>query len=62
MSFEDFLPIIALQALLVAIALVHLVRRDARSVRDENKWLWAVVIVVINIIGPIIYFVWGRKD
>ena len=26
------------------------------------KWVWALVIVFVNYIGPIIYFVAGRRD
>ncbi|WP_394121594.1 PLD nuclease N-terminal domain-containing protein [Planococcus donghaensis] len=26
------------------------------------KWMWGILIVVINIIGPILYFVIGRRN
>jgi hypothetical protein len=26
------------------------------------KWVWALVILFVNLIGPIIYFVAARKD
>jgi hypothetical protein len=26
------------------------------------KWAWVLVIVLINFIGPIVYFVAGRKE
>ncbi|MBN2026956.1 MAG: PLDc N-terminal domain-containing protein [Actinobacteria bacterium] len=39
-------------------ALVDVARRE--RVRYGSKLLWVVVIVLINIIGPIIYLAWGR--
>ncbi|WP_268238677.1 PLDc N-terminal domain-containing protein [Lentibacillus kapialis] len=26
------------------------------------KWMWALIIIFINIIGPIIYFIFGRRN
>ena len=40
-------------------ALVDLIRR---AQTHGPKWVWALVIILINFIGPIIYFVAGRKD
>ena len=52
-------PIVLLQIALMVIALVDLVRRErARG----PKWVWAVVIVFINIIGPVLYLLVGRED
>lgn len=53
------IPIILIQLGLLIAALVDLVRRPATN---GPKWLWALIIVFINIIGPIIYFIAGRKD
>lgn len=53
------IPIILIQLALMVIALVDLVRRT--SVRGP-KWVWALVIIFINIIGPIIYFTLGRGE
>jgi hypothetical protein len=36
-----------------------LVRREQTR---GPKWVWALVIVLVNYIGPIIYFVAGRKE
>ncbi|MEH7500442.1 PLDc N-terminal domain-containing protein [Neobacillus drentensis] len=51
-------PILILQLILVIVAIIDLVR-----VENTNgpKWLWALIILLINIIGPILYFVIGRK-
>ena len=36
-------------------------RRDNLSVVANNKILWLFIIVFIGIIGPLIYFIYGRK-
>jgi hypothetical protein len=40
-------------------ALIDVARRE--KLRGP-KWLWVLVILFVNIIGPIIYFVAGRQD
>jgi hypothetical protein len=54
------LPLIFLQLVLIIAALVDLSRRE--KVRWGNKWIWVLVILFINTIGPIIYFLIGRED
>ena len=53
------IPILLLQLALMIFALVDLVRRERTK---GPKWLWAVIIVVVNLIGPILYFIVGRED
>lgn len=52
-------PILLLQLGLIVVALVDLARR-----RETNgpKWVWVLVILLINFIGPIAYFLVGRKE
>ncbi|AOM83592.1 PLD nuclease N-terminal domain-containing protein [Salisediminibacterium beveridgei] len=53
-------PLLALQLILMVVALFDCVRSD--NVR-EPKWVWYLVIIFVNIIGPIVYFVFGKvKD
>jgi hypothetical protein len=52
-------PLIVIQVGLMIFALLDLSRRTATR---GPKWVWAVVIVVVNIIGPIVYFVVGREE
>ena len=54
-------PIIIIQLGLMIAALVDL-ERDERQVRGGSKLVWALVIVFVNVIGPIIYFVAGRDE
>lgn len=53
------IPIILIQFGLMVAALVDLVKRPKTR---GPKWIWFVVIVFINLIGPIIYFVVGRDE
>jgi hypothetical protein len=54
-------PIVAIQIGLMIAALVDL-ERSERRVRGGSKIVWALVIVLVNIIGPILYFVAGREE
>jgi hypothetical protein len=61
MNMLPFLiPLFLLQLALLIIALVDLVKRE--HVRGGNKIVWALVIVFISVIGPIIYLLLGRKE
>jgi hypothetical protein len=53
------IPIIVLQLGLMIFALVDLVRREKTK---GPKWLWALIIVFVNLIGPILYFILGREE
>ena len=53
------LPLIVIQVGLMIFALIDLSRR---STTRGPKWVWALVIIVVNIIGPIVYFVVGREE
>jgi ABC-2 type transport system ATP-binding protein len=55
------LPLLLLQLGLMVLAIVDLLRDD-RRVRGGSKGVWAVVIVFVNMIGPILYFLVGRDD
>ncbi|MEW6094296.1 MAG: PLDc N-terminal domain-containing protein [Chloroflexota bacterium] len=53
------IPVLILQLALMIAALVDLARREHTR---GPKWVWVLVIVLVNFIGPIVYFVIGRKD
>lgn len=53
------IPIFLIQLVLIAFALLDLSRRD--STRGP-KWVWVLVILFINMIGPIVYFLVGRDE
>ncbi len=54
------IPIVLINYVLVIAALVDLFRRE--RVLGNRKWVWAVLILFIQYIGPILYFVLGRKE
>ena len=54
-------PIVLIQLGLMIAALIDLERED-RRVRGGSKLVWALVIVFVNVIGPIVYFVAGREE
>jgi hypothetical protein len=54
-------PIVIIQLALMIVALYDLEQED-RRVRGGSKLLWAVVIVFVNVIGPILYLVAGRDE
>jgi hypothetical protein len=55
------LPLIALQLALVIWALYDLTR-PTRRVRGDSKLLWGGVIILGELLGPILYFMWGRLE
>ncbi|MDP4083597.1 MAG: PLDc N-terminal domain-containing protein [Bacillota bacterium] len=52
-------PIIIIQLILLVVALIDLVKIEKTN---GPKWLWAIIIIVVNIIGPVLYFVIGRRN
>lgn len=52
-------PILVIQVILQVVALIDLIK-----INETNgpKWVWALVIILLNIVGPIVYFVVGRKQ
>ncbi|MGE5599163.1 MAG: PLD nuclease N-terminal domain-containing protein [Bacteroidota bacterium] len=58
--FPLLVPLIVLQLVLTVAALLDLARRE--RVAGGAKWPWALVIIFVSTIGPLIYFAFGRKD
>lgn len=53
------IPLVLLQLVLMVVALVDLVRREKTH---GPKWLWAIIIVLGELLGPILYLVIGRVE
>lgn len=53
------LPIAVLQIILLITALVNLIKQEHTN---GPKWLWVILIIFVNIIGPILYFIIGREE
>ena len=52
-------PLFIIQLILTVVALL-----DLRKVHATNgpKWMWVLIIVFVSTLGPIIYFIAGRKN
>ena len=54
-----FVPLFLIQLGLISAALLDMRKRPATK---GPRWLWIVIILFVNTIGPIAYFVIGRED
>ncbi len=52
-------PILVLELGLAIFALRDLSRRESLN---GPKWMWVVVILLVQLVGPILYFTIGRRD
>ena len=55
------LPLVLIELGLVVFSLVDLLRPE-RQVVGNNKLVWALIIVLVGTIGPIVYQLAGRKQ
>ena len=53
------IPVVILELGLMIAALVDLIKRENTK---GPKWVWALVIVLVNLFGPIVYFLVGRDE
>ena len=54
-------PIVVIELGLVVFSLVDLLKPERRVIGD-NKLVWALIIVLVGTIGPIVYLLAGRKQ
>ena len=54
-----FAPFIVIQFILLVVALIDLIRNEKTN---GPKLLWVFVILFISIIGPVLYFIVGRRS
>jgi ABC-2 type transport system ATP-binding protein len=55
------IPLIVVELALLGLAVADLLSPD-RRVRGGSKAVWVVVIVFVNVLGPLIYFLFGRDE
>ena len=55
------LPIVLIELGLVVFSLVDLFKPERRVIGDK-KLVWALIIVLVGTIGPIVYLLAGRKQ
>ena len=53
------IPVLLIELGLIIAALVDLIRRPHTR---GPKWVWVLIILFFNFIGPILYFVLGRGE
>jgi len=53
------LPIVLIELILLTMALVHILTH--KTYKRGNRTMW-IIISLIQIIGPILYFMLGRSD
>ncbi|PLX30786.1 MAG: hypothetical protein C0604_08875 [Clostridiales bacterium] len=58
-AIKLFAPMIAIQIGLIAFCLRLLVKNDVRTL---SKPFWAMIIIFLNIIGPVFYLLFGRVE
>lgn len=59
MEYLPFLiPILLIEIALALTALIHVIKHP--NYRFGNKVIWIIVVLLVQIIGPVVYFVFGR--
>ncbi|WP_102028905.1 PLD nuclease N-terminal domain-containing protein [Salirhabdus sp. Marseille-P4669] len=53
------LPLLIIEAILIVVALIDLIRIDETK---GPKWVWALIIIFLTVLGPISYFIFGRRQ
>jgi hypothetical protein len=59
MLMQILLPIAIIQLILIIIALTDLVKSERVN---GPKLMWVFIIVVVNLLGPVAYFIFGRRN
>jgi len=61
-NFPLLLPLIIIQIIFQFTALIDLIKKNKEEIRWENKIPWIIIILALGILGPILYFIFGRKS
>lgn len=54
------IPIAVIEVILAVVAVVHILKH--KKFKFGNTVVWLIVVIAIQIIGPILYFTIGRSD
>lgn len=52
-------PLIILEIILVIVGIIAWVKTEETR---GPKWMWLLIILLVSLIGPILFFIFGRKD
>ncbi|QNU67075.1 PLDc N-terminal domain-containing protein [Ruminiclostridium herbifermentans] len=56
------IPYLVVEIILKIFALVDLYKCDIQRLRLGKKFIWVLIILFINIFGPIGYFIFAKKN
>jgi len=61
MEYLPFLiPLIIIELALAVTALIHVLKHP--HYKFGNKPMWIVIVLFVEIIGPVVYFIFGKGD
>ena len=55
-----FIPLVLLELILVIAAGRHVLKHP--HYRFGNRAVWLLIVILIQIIGPVLYFVFGKEE
>jgi hypothetical protein len=55
------IPLLLIQVALIVFSLMDLFKPE-RRVRGGSKLVWALVIIFVSMLGPLVYFLAGREE
>lgn len=58
-NWAIIMPLLIIQAILIVIAGIDWIRSDQTN---GPKWMWLPIILLISVIGPVLYFIFGRRQ
>jgi hypothetical protein len=61
-DFKLLLPLVIIDIALKIFGLVDLARTEKERIRSGSKLLWVLVILLVNNLGTIVYFIFGKKN
>ena len=59
-NFVYFIPIIIFEIILSVVALIHVLR--SKTYRFGNRTMWILIVIFVQIFGPLVYFLFGREN
>lgn len=54
------IPLLIIQLTLMLVALFHILSHE--HFKRGTKVMWIIIVIFVNIFGPILYFVLGKAD
>lgn len=54
------IPLLIIQIILIIVSLSHILKH--KNYKCGTRLIWILVVIFINLIGPVLYFIIGRDD